>query len=107
MDLRRLGRAGYRFLAGRGERDLMPMDFNWSIIAGENRLSPPNGAVMVARFRTKALVIAAFACGMLMPTGVRAQRTMGTPDYGAVRTMEQVGSLDVSLKGPNGEALSR
>jgi tetratricopeptide (TPR) repeat protein len=62
---------------------------------------------MVAGKRTNFLGFLAFACGVVAPGSVLAQRPMGTPDYGAVRAIEEVGSLDVYLKGPNGEALAR
>lgn len=60
---------------------------------------------MFARVIKNFLVILTFASGM-MPSGTLAQRPIGTQD-GSMRAIENVGNLDVYVKGPNGGALTR
>ena len=62
---------------------------------------------MLARRTKNCVVTAACVCGLLMPKAVFAQRTMASGEEGLQRVTDHVASIEVFLKGQNGEALTR
>ena len=61
---------------------------------------------MLARITFNLSVILALACSLLVPHRLRAQQSTGAP-VDLTQVFQRLGSLDIVLKGPNGEAISR